>query len=598
VDRSALTAGASIADLGINGSVTLVLLPALLLVIVLQVWAMHTHRAALLLPRHMGLLVNPEAQTKNIVAWFLRSGKHQYALYCAVVILCCVLSLLTPATIVACQQAVTLPPPGSGLPSARCLTAAFQLPIQFEDADCQPCADTALYFTNSAFYSTFGAAAVYPIVLAIAPSDKTLDDAKKRLKELQKRYPYGNTMVIRSEEHATEKLRAYDREQGKTAKRIKRLIFLVISLAVFLLALGGAVFRNVEVKLDRYPSLPINLGVPQLWFTVVLSILVILLALVPVTDLVIYVVPSCISQYVEPQVIYFTAYINPAVRLRLATLLNVPVGTRTGAPANDTPLAGSIKVPVARSPPISTASALADSPPSLPVSYQPPVAPPSHADSQATASYQYGGGDYTEPLLSANVAALRRRRGSANLERTNSFGFMLSLDDVPVPSDEHSEGGGLRVVVQLEGGRHVECPVDRTADAIEIILASEYYLYNWVEARRYQQRAVLSCTLAPVAVLIIVIFVIGVLLFLAVLVLFLIPNNFQLSAVFQPAALLSLYSSLYALVSSTLVAVILIRLVDQTAYQVRVRALSVAVYVTDGLGGSFANHMCLRTMPA
>lgn len=588
VDRGALAAGASISDLGINGSETLVLLPALLLVIVLQIWAMHTRRAPLLLPRHMSVLVNAEAQTKNIVAWFLRSGRHQYALYCAVVILCCILSLLTPATIVACQQAVVLPPPGAGLPSARCLTAAFQLPAQFEDADCQPCADTALYFTNTALYSTLGAAVVYPLVLAIAPSAKTLEDAKNRLKELQKRYPYGNIMVIRSEEHAAEKLRTYDEEQGKTRKRVKRIVFLVISLAVFLLALGGAVIRNVEAKLDRYPSLPLNLGVPQLWFTVVLSMLVILLALVPVTDLVIYVVPSCISQYVEPQVIYFTAYVNPTVRLKLARLLNVPAArARAGEPADATPLAASSSGPAAQWAPASAASVVADGLPSLPASYQLPVVPSAPAGSQAEARYQYGGGDSAEPLLTANAATLRRRRGTADLERTNSFGFMLSLDDVPAPPDGHSEVGGLRVVVELEGGRSIECPVDRTADAIEVILASEYYLYNWVEARRYQQRAVLNCTLAPVALLIIVIFVMGLLLFLAVLTLFLIPNNFQLSAVFHPAALLSLYSSLYALVSSTLVAVILIRLVDQTDYQVRARAraLPSAACVAGGRAG-------------
>jgi len=542
IDKKKLQEGAAITDLGVSAVECLVLAPVFLLIVGLHVWVRLFYRYPVLLPRHMGNLLNPEAQSTNIVAWFLRAGSQQYAILWAILLLCGALSVLVPITVVACQQAVTLPSQGA-ISSDPCLTAPFQALPQFEQANCQPCVDVAMYVTNTALYCTVGSVLVYAIVLAIAPSKKSLKRAKESLAELQSRYPLGNAMVVESELYARSVLEKYEEQQGKCRQRTKRLTVLCVSLAIFLGALSGSIVHKVRAKLYMYPDLPLNLAVVWLWITVAVAVVVILLALAPLSDLILYVVPSCIKQYVEPQVINFTAYINPVVRLGLAAL-------NPTSPDRE-PVATFAR---AHSP-------MAPWPPKTPVE-----------------GYRYGDGGL--PLGNSKEPLSRRSTydGSGDaLAQMARFGFFSSLAnlDVNAIALEHDgvrstaakEATVFRLVVNLDG-RSLTCPLDQVADAIAVLLAGESYLYNWVAARRYQQRAVLSCTLVPVGFLILIVFLIGIILFLAVLLIFLIPNQFQLFYVLEPAAILSLYISAYALISSTAVALRLISLVDQTAKQV------------------------------
>jgi len=575
-DRAAIAAGATTGELGVNGYDLIAVVPIALLLVALHVWAARVDGTVrLLLPRRLSALLNPHAEQTNIVAWFLRAGSQQYAILWSVV-LQGVLALTVPPAIAACQRAVTMPANGS-LPAEPCLTTAYQVPNQFEEAACQPCVDIVLYVTNTALYSLFGSALVYATVLAVAPTLETLQSAQRGLKDLREYYPLGNAMVTQSERYARATLARYEHHQGTAAPRIRRILFLFISLSLFFVALFVAVRHRVSAKLEAYADLPINLAVPGLWVSVAIASLSVVLSITPLTDLVIYIVPSCIEHYVEPQVVNFTAYINPVLRLGLSTTFGPGLGSggttsmfgnsaealrmhdirgagvASGATSPELPRPGSpaaATTPTSPEADLAGAEAAVDAPAPAPA----PALPPSPSGSRRTT-----------PRHSATAG-----EGMPRLARTSVFSSLAHLPLETRTSAGSTSGSGVTVV--LDGGRVVQCPIATVSDATQLLIACEQYLYNWVAARRYQQRLVLSSTLAPVAVLILVIFLLGTALSLVLLIGFLIPNQFRLASFLHPAAILTLYTSVYALISSTLVAISLIRLVDQTTYQVRPRA--------------------------
>jgi len=531
--------------------------------VVLLIWSVRHYRS-LPQPRLLSNFLNPRAETTNIVAWFMRWGWRQWFVFGAVLVEC-LLNIFVPVAVVLCQRAVELPTGGS-VPTEPCTAGAFQLPPWFEKANCQPCVDITLYVANAALYCTAGAVLVFCIVLAIAPSDKAWRRTKTSYELLCTRYPLGNAMVIRSEQYAREKLNTHEQLQGRVGRSLLGVTVLCLSLLIFVGVLAFTINRKVQAKLAAYPHLPIELHVPWMWFSVILGVLAILMSLIPLSDLIVYVVPFCISEYVEPQVINFTAYINPTVRLGLANVPSLSLGNKPVSERNiHMPDGSTIFAHTVR-----------------------PSASVERTDSFAVGGHSYGA-EYTYGLAAPpapSSAGLHRRATAAALQSgrmsaletgpTEQFGFFSNLANAGFDTSLGGLAAGansLRLVVNIDG-REIPCPVDNTADAITVLIASERYLYNWVAARRFQQRSVLNCTLAPVGFLILVVFVIGCFLFLVVLIAFLIPNHFQLSAALEPASSLSLYVSVYALVSATVVAMCLISLVDQTEHQVRPCAYS------------------------
>ena len=626
MDATALAAGDSISSLGLRPIDALAVLPTALLVVVWQAQILFQRRELLpILPRHMTALLCPRAERTNLVAWLLQPGYQIYSLFVSL-LLVNVLLLLVPSTVVACQLAVPATQnstsgsgsnatgSSTGLPPNACLTAPFQIATYFSDADCQPAVDVVMFMTNTAFYSVIGALVLYLAVIAVYPARAARGVVAAGLRELSRQHPVGKAMVVDAETWAQERLVEYVRDQRTWANRFKRASVLVVSLGAFFAMLAVSINVKISEKAALYPDLPAaDLAEPLFWISTVVASLTTLLALAPLTDLIIYVVTSSISHFLSPQVIKFSAFIHPRIRFGLvgpgyARGRNEGAGQSgnggDGGGSDDDDDGDAESLDGRRRPDFlphtseedgrraSGADLGMDGGDSsstilgLPLTPLGPDATPSSVPGtpKGAAMDTMRAGLLRRAssfgVVSAPGPARRRGRSTATMHSPAAAAASSSSSSstamaaataagatatVPLPT-AHMAADRLYVSV---AGHPTPCPVGTEADAIAVLKSGQKYILDWVAGRRYQQQTVLHYTLVPLAVLIFMTFLAGVILFLVVLITFLIPSQFQLSSLLTPPAVLTLYTGIYAVASSVLVAIYTVGLVDKTKIQVR-----------------------------
>ena len=348
----------------------------------------------------------------------------------------------------------------------------------------------------------------------------------------------------------------------------KRRAMLFGSIFIFFVLLFLASFLQVQSKQNEYaPALPTSFASGMFWFAELVTIVTLCLTLYSLVDLIIFLIPESVEQYIALQVVRLTAFLHPSTHLGLCTGSNVIV-TNENIAEN-----GRIKDATQNT--------------CTPITNRRPI---------RRMSRNYGSVLRSEAsleelgLLSDGTASISSEWDSNDLLLAPPSFIpirALSVEDADIAHTKHLQSTMTHVVkVVLHGKGEYSCPVDSVPGAVAVIDAARSYIFDWIAARRYHQTIVLLHTLLPLGLVIFITLMIGAVMFLAILIGFLIPSGFQLQSLYNPAAFLLAYAGLYAVISSMYVAETTFRLLDQT--QLQIRYLQMTMQLLHGRADVFA----------